>query len=104
MRAICCFAIATLLATNTPVFSESKLDCALPEVKRLVIVTHFTHVMKKVSLLYSVPFAVALLKNNEEFRSLFREEYLGSGLIDHSQKMTTAAMQIADMKVWAHRS
>ena len=24
---------------------------------------------------------------------------LGSGLIDHSQKMTTAAMQIADMKV-----
>ena len=30
--------------------------------------------------------------------------YLGSGLIDHSQKMTTAAMQIADMKGWAHRS
>lgn len=30
--------------------------------------------------------------------------HLGSGLIDHSQKMTTAAMQIADMKVWAHRS
>jgi len=29
---------------------------------------------------------------------------LGSGLIDHSQKMTNAAMQIADMKVWAHRS
>ena len=29
---------------------------------------------------------------------------LGSGLIDHSQKMTMAAMQIADMKVWAHRS
>ena len=29
---------------------------------------------------------------------------LGSGLIDHSQKMTTAAMQMADMKVWAHRS
>jgi hypothetical protein len=27
-----------------------------------------------------------------------------SGLIDHSQKMTVAAMQIADMKVWAHRS
>ena len=25
--------------------------------------------------------------------------YLGSGLIDHSQKMTIAAMQIADMKV-----
>ncbi len=29
---------------------------------------------------------------------------LGSGLIDHSQKMTAAAMQIADMKVCAHRS
>ena len=29
---------------------------------------------------------------------------LGSGLIDHSQKMTAAAMQMADMKVWAHRS
>jgi hypothetical protein len=29
---------------------------------------------------------------------------LGSGLIDHSQKMTIAAIQIADMKVWAHRS
>jgi DNA-binding transcriptional LysR family regulator len=32
------------------------------------------------------------------------EDQLGSGLIDYSQKMTTAAMQIADMKVWAHRS
>ena len=29
---------------------------------------------------------------------------LGSGLIDHNQKMTVAAMQMADMKVWAHRS
>ncbi len=29
---------------------------------------------------------------------------LGSGLIDHSQKMTVAAMQMADMKVCAHRS
>jgi hypothetical protein len=29
---------------------------------------------------------------------------LGSGLIDYIQKMTMAAMQIADMKVWAHRS
>jgi hypothetical protein len=26
-------------------------------------------------------------------------QHLGSGLINHSQKMTTAAMQIADMKV-----
>ena len=29
---------------------------------------------------------------------------LGSGLIDQSQQMTAAAMQMADMKVWAHRS
>jgi hypothetical protein len=29
---------------------------------------------------------------------------LGSGLIDQSQKMTVAAMQMADMKVWAQRS
>ncbi len=29
---------------------------------------------------------------------------LGSGLIDQSQKMTVAAMAMADMKVWAHRS
>ena len=30
--------------------------------------------------------------------------HLGSGLIVYSQKMTVAAMQMADMKVWAHRS
>ena len=29
---------------------------------------------------------------------------LGSGLIDQIQKMTMAAMAIADMKVWAQRS
>jgi hypothetical protein len=29
---------------------------------------------------------------------------LGSGLIDHNQKMTIAAMQIAEKKVWAQRS
>jgi hypothetical protein len=32
------------------------------------------------------------------------EADLGSGLIDHIQKMTMAAMAIADMKVWAQRS
>ena len=31
-------------------------------------------------------------------------EVLGSGLIDHNQKMTVAAMAMADMKVWAQRS
>ena len=30
--------------------------------------------------------------------------YLGSGLIDHIQKMTIAAIAMADMKVWAQRS
>jgi hypothetical protein len=29
---------------------------------------------------------------------------LGSGLIDHIQKMTRAAIAMADMKVWAQRS
>ena len=29
---------------------------------------------------------------------------LGSGLIDHSQNITVAAMQMAEKKVWAHRS
>ena len=29
---------------------------------------------------------------------------LGSGLIDYSQKMTVAAMQMAEKNVWAHRS
>lgn len=29
---------------------------------------------------------------------------LGSGLIAQSQKMTAAAMQMAEKKVWAHRS
>ena len=32
-------------------------------------------------------------------RFLTFKQALGSGLIDHSQKMTIAAMQIADMKV-----
>jgi hypothetical protein len=35
---------------------------------------------------------------------LFILRDLGSGLIDHIQKMTMAAMAIADMKVWAQRS
>jgi hypothetical protein len=36
--------------------------------------------------------------------SLSAARSLGSGLIDHIQKMTMAAMAIADMKVWAQRS
>jgi hypothetical protein len=33
-----------------------------------------------------------------------RTRALGSGLIDHIQKMTIAAITMADMKVWAQRS
>ena len=36
--------------------------------------------------------------------ALNQSMFLGSGLIDQSQKMTVAAMQMADMKVCAHRS
>lgn len=32
------------------------------------------------------------------------DTHLGSGLIDQIQKMTMAAMAMADMKVWAQRS
>ena len=38
------------------------------------------------------------------FAGLLRALKLGSGLIDQSQKMTVAAMQIAEKKVWEHRS
>jgi hypothetical protein len=37
-------------------------------------------------------------------RELSQSATLGSGLIDHSQKMTVAAIAMADMKVWAQRS
>lgn len=90
MRAICCLAIVTLLAATKPVFSESKLDCALPEVKRLVIITHFTNVMEVVSLLHSNPFVVLLLKNNKEFRSLFKDDYL----VDMDDSLNVPADQI----------
>jgi hypothetical protein len=36
--------------------------------------------------------------------TLTRNPALGSGLIDHNQKMTTAAIAIVDMKVCAQRS
>jgi hypothetical protein len=36
--------------------------------------------------------------------TMYRFPFLGSGLIDQSQKMTAAAMQMAEKKVWAHRS
>jgi hypothetical protein len=44
------------------------------------------------------PLAFILIRGTEKAFEL------GSGLIDHIQKMTMAAMAIADMKVWAQRS
>jgi hypothetical protein len=45
------------------------------------------------------------LVRSPAIKTISRPEYeLGSGLIDYSQKMTTAAIQMADMKVCAHRS
>ena len=54
----------------------------------------------------------AAIKNSEllaraaEYFDVFVtvDRNLGSGLIDYIQKMTIAAIQIADMNVWAHRS
>lgn len=34
----------------------------------------------------------------------FWKSALGSGLINHNQKMTVAAIAMADMNVWAQRS
>ncbi len=47
-----------------------------------------------------------LAKNRAQLFTLFAlgNLFLGSGLIDHLQKMTMATMAIADMKVWAQRS
>ena len=42
--------------------------------------------------------------DDEEWQVETWRWFLGSGLIDHIQKMTVAAMQMADMKVWAHLS
>ena len=43
-------------------------------------------------------------KDRGDVFEIFIEAYLGSGLIDQSQKMTVAAIQMADMNVCAHRS
>ncbi len=60
-----------------------------PIVIRLVVIMYVTH---------------PLSLRNVENVALDNDPALGSGLIDHSQKMTVAAMAMADMKVWAHRS
>ena len=48
--------------------------------------------------------ALAHVVGDATERAYRRGDALGSGLIDHSQKMTVAAMAMADMKVWAQRS
>ena len=57
----------------------------------------------------SAPVGSAMIANLSlvlnHFSSLISQtSNLGSGLVDHIQKMTAAAMQMADMKVRAHRS
>ena len=47
-------------------------------------------------------YALKYRKDNSALPNII--ELLGSGLIDHIQKITVAAMQIADMKLSAHRS
>ena len=39
-----------------------------------------------------------------EYRPVLAPVELGSGLIDQSQKMTVAAIAMAEKKVWAHLS
>ena len=48
----------------------------------------------------AAPFQIA----DDRAVAMAAAERLGSGLIDQSQKMTVAAMQMAEKKVWAHRS
>jgi hypothetical protein len=59
----------------------------------------FTCFHADLQLLIADSFNVPLL---EKLRPV--AAFLGSGLIDQSQKMTVAAMQMADMNVCAHRS
>jgi hypothetical protein len=47
---------------------------------------------------------IKTIRYNSDARRFDFEVLLGSGLIDHIQKMTVAAIAIADMKVWAQRS
>ncbi len=53
------------------------------------------------------PLRHTLLTGDENFGLVdidWEAHALGSGLIDHNQKMTVAAIAMADMKVWAQRS
>ena len=47
---------------------------------------------------------VGVVNDAPPFGFIDKSGNLGSGLIDQSQKITVAAMQIADMKVCAHLS
>src|SRR3546814_20298058 len=52
----------------------------------------------------SVPDASFSVSNGSPRRLSTRGAELRSGLVNQSQKMKVAAMQMADMKVWAKRS
>ena len=63
---------------------------------RLVPEPYFTR-----NLTFEVPEWV--MADGSVRQGLDEQAMLGSGLIDQSQKMTAAAMQMAEKKVWAHR-
>ncbi|MCG5487527.1 MAG: FAD-dependent monooxygenase [Sinorhizobium meliloti] len=50
------------------------------------------------------PYGLGRWQNHIERILAGRDDKLGSGLVDESQKMTVAAMQMAEKKVWAQRS
>ncbi len=59
-----------------------------------------------IGFIYQPRLALLRLLSLPESTSLLIEkgDDLGSGLIDQIQKITVAAMQMAEKKVWAHRS
>lgn len=50
------------------------------------------------------PQSLSLRQSASMIEAFCPSRILGSGLIDYIQKMTIAAMAMADMKVWAQRS
>jgi hypothetical protein len=53
--------------------------------------------------IWSVSLSLSYQRPNQVFGCLWRPD-IGSGLIDQIQKMTTAALQMADRNAWAQRS
>jgi hypothetical protein len=55
-----------------------------------------------VDIMTGLAAAAQAISITKDLRDIERD--LGSGLIDQSPKMMVAAMQMADMNVWEHRS